>query len=336
MVPSKTPVVDIHAHVFPDALGNFGTKGDPRWPRLITGSADGQIMCGDRLFRRVQPALWDVETRLRELDDAGVDRQLVSPVPVTLVYWAPADEAASFARSMNDGIAEQVDASHGRLAGLGAVPLQDVDLAIDELTRIVHELKLDGAEIGTVIGGRELDDPALRPFFAAAERLGATLYVHPLDGGEHVIRRSGSPYDFGIGMLTDTAIAATALVFGGVLEEHPTLRIVLAHGCGSYAWTYPRTRTWAQFSGADPSRLDALTRMLWVDSLVFDGDHLPLLVRRFGADHVMVGTDYPFIPGQLRAAPALVRDAADDGLIRHEVADGILSGNAETLLHRCH
>lgn len=328
---SSTPVVDIHAHVFPPGLPDFSDAGDTPWPHLITGPDAGRIMCGRSVFRNVQPALWDIDARLAELDAAGVDVQLVSPVPVTLVYWAPAERAADFARQLNDGIAEQVRDSRGRLVGLGTVPLQDVDAAIAELTRIVTELELAGAEIGTVIGDRELDDPALRPFFAAAEQLGATLFVHPMDGGSGVVRRPGRLYDFGVGMLTDTAIAATSLVFGGVLSDHPRLRIVLAHGCGSYAWVYPRLRL---VDTCDPDRLDALTSKLWVDALVFDPAHLPLLVHRFGADHVMVGTDHPFVPGQLRAAPEMVRAAADAELISPRVAAGILSHNAHAFLHQ--
>jgi aminocarboxymuconate-semialdehyde decarboxylase len=329
-------VVDIHAHVFPAGLPDLSAYStDARWPRLVTAAQSGRITCGQSTFRQVRPALWDVEARLGELDAGGVARQLVSPVPVTLVYWAQPGPALEFTRRLNDGIAQQVAEARGRLVGLGAVPLQDVDAAIAELTRIVTELNLVGAEIGTVIAGRELDDPELRPFFAAAERLNAIVFVHPMDGGTGVVRRSSWLYDFGVGMLTDTAIAAGSLVFGGVLEDHPDLRIVLAHGCGSYAWVYPRLLLAAQTGSArDQNRFDELTRKLWVDALVFDPAHLPLLVHRFGADHVMVGTDHPFVPGQLSAAPAVVRAAVDTGHIDPRTAAGILSHNANALLRR--
>ncbi len=334
MSPS-TPVTDVHAHVFPLELPSFTDAGDDRWPVLVPGPDAGQIMRGNSIFRTVQPSLWDLPTRLAELDVAGIHTQVISPVPVTLTYWAPPREATEFARCMNDGIAQNVGAAAGRIVGLGTVPLQDVDAAVAELERLIVDLKLLGVEIGTVIGDRELDDPALRPFFAAAERLGAILFVHPMDGGSGIIRRSGEIYDFGIGMLTDTAIAATALVFGGVLEAYPRLQVVLAHGCGSYPWVYPRLRLRAQVSGADPEDLDALTRKLWVDALVFNPANIPLLVDRFGADHVMVGTDHPFVPGQLTAAPSVIRSAADLELISTDVASGILVHNADYLLHRC-
>lgn len=327
-------VLDIHAHILPIGLPDFYRRtGDARWPALVTGDREGQIMCGERLFRRVTPALWDVAARLAELDAAGVGLQVVSPVPVTLPYWAEPSAARQYCRALNDAIAADVSLGNGRLRGLGAVPLQDVGAAIDELDHLINDLKLDGAELGTVIAGRELDDPALRPFFAAAEQLGAVLAVHPMDGGTGVIRREGQPYDFGLGMLTDTAMAATALVFGGVLDRHGGLRIVLAHGCGSYPWVYPRLRLGNQLvDGLSADRLDELTRALWVDALVFDPTHLGLLVHRFGANHVMMGSDHPFVPGQLTAVPELVRTAAATGVIAEADVPSILSVNAEHLL----
>jgi aminocarboxymuconate-semialdehyde decarboxylase len=327
-------IVDVHAHLFPVGLPDIGARtGDPRWPTLEPGRGAGRIMRGTSMFREVRPALWNLAARLTELDEAGIDTQVVSPVPVTLTYWADIESAVHFTRALNDALAAEVAAARGRLIGLGAVPLQDVGAAIDELTRLVTELGLAGAEIGTVVAGRALDDPELRPFFAAAQALGAVLSIHPMDGGSGVIYRGGQPYDFGIGMLTDTAVAATGLVFGGVLDDHPDLRIVLAHGCGTYPWVYPRLRMAAQLGGdGDPARLDQLTQALWVDALVFDPAHLRLLVHRFGAGHVVVGTDHPFVPGQLTAVPELVRAAAAGRGITADVATAILGTNAIDLL----
>jgi aminocarboxymuconate-semialdehyde decarboxylase len=327
-------VIDVHAHIFPTGLPDlFQLTGDRRWPRLLHGADEGRIMCGDSLFRRVRSPLWDRAARLAEMDAAGVSVQLVSPAPVTLTYWAESAPAVRYARSLNDAIAAEVAQAGGRLLGLGTVPLQDGDAAIAELTRIVGDLKLVGAEIGAMVGERELDDAYLRPFFAAAEELGAVLAVHPLDGGAKVIRRSGQPYDFGLGMLTDTALAAAALVFGGVLADHPDLRIALAHGCGSFPWAYPRLRLGAHVLGdPDVGRFDELTRKLWVDALVFDPAHLSLLVHRFGTDHIMLGTDHPFVPGQLTGAPKLVRTAAATGVITGDDVEAILSGNARRFL----
>jgi len=334
LIPEHELVVDVHAHLFPAGLTDVsGRAGDVRWPILVTGAEAGRIMCGETVFRRVRPPLWDLTSRLAELDAAGVDVQVVSPVPVTLTYWADPRQAADFTSAMNDGLARDVAASGGRLVGLGAVPLQDVGLAIDELTRVRTQLGLHGVEIGTVIAGRELDDPELRPFFETAQSLGAVLFVHPMDGGTGTVRREGQPYNFGLGMLTDTAIAATALVFGGVLDEFPDLRVVLAHGCGTFPWAYPRLRLGASLTdNGDLARFDELVRKLWVDALVFDPAHLGLLVHRFGGGHVMVGTDHPFVPGQLTAAPDLVRTAAAERFVADDVARAILGTNAVDFL----
>lgn len=326
--------VDVHAHHFPRGLDDFAARtGDRRWPCLVRDDdSSGRIMLGDSEFRKVRSALWDVTHRVGELDVAGIDVQLVSPVPITLTDWAPPQEAADFARAMNDGIAEDVAAADGRLLGLGALPVQDIDAAVVELERAVRTLGLRGVEIGCRLAGREFDDPAVRPLFEAAAALGAVVYVHPLGGGDGALRRTGQPYDFGLGMLTDTALAAGALVFGGVLRDLPELRVVMSHGCGTFPWSLPRLRLGAVLAGDTDHDHDDLARRLWVDTLVFDAEHLALLVRRFGAEHVMIGTDHPFIAGQLEGQQTQVRDAVDAGILTAEQALGVLGTNALDLV----
>ena len=167
------------------------------------------------------------------------------------------------------------------------------------MERAVGDLGLAGLEIGTVVGSTELDQPELRPFFQAAAALGVPLFIHPMDGAGAA--RCDTPLgQFGIGLPTDTAIAAAALVFGGVLDELPDLRVCLSHGGGTFPWVYPRLRLWAAGQSVDPAatarHLDELVRRLFVDALVFDPQHVPLLLERFGGDHVVFGSDYPFIP----------------------------------------
>ncbi|MGH3433758.1 MAG: amidohydrolase family protein, partial [Thermocrispum sp.] len=316
--PAFVAGVDTHAHYFGlDLAAGLSLVNDPRWPVLVPDvEGGGRIMLGDRMFRSVRSVLWDVEARVAELDAAGIALQLISPVPVMLAYWADERVGVACARATNDSIGAAVDRSRGRLAGLGSVPLPHVDAAVAELRRAVVDLGLAGVEIGTQILGEDLDSARFTPFFEAAESLGAVVFVHPTDGGGGVLRRSGQPYDFGLGMVTDTAVAATALIFGGVLERFPGLRVALAHGCGTFPWAYPRLRLGARiFEGADQDRLDELVRTLWVDSLVFDPEHLRLLVRRFGPAHVMLGTDYPFVPGQLTGAPGLLGEAESIGAL---------------------
>jgi aminocarboxymuconate-semialdehyde decarboxylase len=322
--------IDSHAHFFGSGPAHRRPlTDDPRWPYLVVqDDGSGVIMCGDTVFRRVQRSLWSVPDRLAELDAVRIERQVISPVPVTLTYWAPVEQALQFSRAVNDAIAEASAASEGRLIGLGTVPLQDVPSAVAELERLAGELGLRGVEIGACVEDRELDHPDLLPFFEAAQALGAAIFVHPLEGGANAVRRRGQPYDFGLGMLTDTAMAAGALVFGGVLERCPKLRIALAHGCGTFAWAYPRLRLAAQaFLGQDAERVDQYTRSLWVDALVFDPSHLGLLISRFGAGRVMLGTDHPFVPGQLAAGRYVIDAAIREGSVPADLERGILGGN---------
>lgn len=336
--PWSGGVVDTHAHFFPRGLSAPAEGADPRWPVLRPAREEptrGGIHQGDALFREVNSQLWDVEDRLASMDTHGIEQQLISPVPVMLTTWADPGPAAAFAREVNDGIAVAAAGSGGRLVGLAGVPLQDVDAAIVELERAMTDLGLAGVEIGTRVEGRELDDPELVPFFAAAADLGAAIFVHPMDGGRGSVRRSGQPYDFGLGMLTDTALAATALLTGGVLDRHPDLRIGFAHGCGTLAWGAPRIGLALSIWGEEgrSEAFDDLLRHLWVDTLVLDPAHLPLLVHRFGADHVMVGTDAPFIPGQLTGLPGLLSGGLDHGLSRTDI-DAIARSNGRAYFAR--
>jgi aminocarboxymuconate-semialdehyde decarboxylase len=327
-------IVDVHAHYFPADIADFASNlGDPRWPALVIDDAGaaGRIMLGDAVFREVRAPLWDLAARLADLDANGVELQLISPTPIMLTYWSEPGSGLAYMRAVNDSLAAQVAAAVGRLAGLATVPLQDVGLAVSELRRAVEELGLVGAEIGTKIAERELDDPELAPFFDAAEELDAVLFVHPLDGGGNAIRRGGQPYNFGLGMLTDTAMAATALICGGVLARHPRLRIGFSHGGGTLPWAAPRLRMAAASMSKPPLRpstFDELVGAMWVDTLVFDPEQLRLLVRRFGTGHVMVGTDYPFIPGQLEGARQFIDAAVKAGALKPAEASAVLSANA--------
>lgn len=305
-------ICDVHSHYMPAGLPDFAARfGDRRWPRLeVTGTGDGEIRLGPDLFRTVRRPCFEAEARLDELDAAGVGTQVISPVPITLTYWAEPKPALVYAQHQNDALAEAAAGSGGRLLALGTVPLQDPDLAVAELERVVTELGLPGVEIGSVIGtpggAIELDAAPLRPFFAAAADLDARIFVHPVDG-PGIDRCAGPLESFGVGMLTDTALAATALVFGGVLAEYPTLQVCLAHGGGAFPWCYPRLR-FRRLHGlpeadaeAVGAGVDGLASRLYVDSLVFDEAHLALLAHRFGAERIVYGSDYPFVPWEASA-----------------------------------
>jgi aminocarboxymuconate-semialdehyde decarboxylase len=311
-------IVDVHTHFMPAGLPDLAARtGDGRWPRLLPGTGGGSIMCGADVFRRVSAPCWDVPARLAAMDALDVAVQVVSPVPVSLTYWADATPAAEFARAQNDLLAEAVASGGGRLVGLAGVPLQDTDLAIAELHRAVGELKMAGVEVGTVVGADELDAPRLRSFFEEVVRLDVPVFVHPVDGAGAT--RGATPVAaFGIGMLADTGVAAHALVFGGVLAELPELRICLSHGGGLYALAHPRLRYLAGVLAGDGQdarvhELDQLAALLWADALVFDPTHLPVSAAVFGARHLMVGSDFPFVDFATATAAVLADPVGQAG-----------------------
>ncbi len=357
--PSIRPstVIDMHTHFFPAGMSDLATEtGDARWPSLVV-NADGsaQIMRGSEVFRPVAERCWNLARRAEAMDEAGIDHHVLSPVPVTLTTWAEPVLAAKFARMQNEAFAGAVakvaptgsgssasfgslpSSDLGRFSWIGCVPLQDTDAAIAELEFSVNELGMVGVEIGSEVSGRELDDPSLRPFFAAAQDLDVAIFIHPTDGAG-AIRRGGIPYEFGLGMLTDTAMAAAALVFGGVLDEFPKLRIGLAHGCGSFAWSYPRLVRGASMNPANgtPDAIGAhtkeLLRRLWVDTLVFDPEHIALLIQRFGADHLMLGSDFPFYPPTFGSSLTPIVEAVACNHCTSTHATNMLGPNANTFL----
>jgi aminocarboxymuconate-semialdehyde decarboxylase len=329
--------VDVHTHFFPADLPDLAARtGDDRWPSLAVGAERGRIMRGQDTFRVVAASCWDLDRRLEAMDAAGIDVHVLSPVPITLTYWAEPPLATEVCRHQNELLAAAVAARPDRFVALGTVPLPAVDAAVVELEHAVTTLGLAGVEIGAQIAGHELDDLTLRPFFAAAEALDAAVFVHPLDGGSGAIRRSGAPYDFALGMMTDTAMAATALVFGGVLDAHPRLRVALAHGCGTFPWALPRLARGASMPPEAPPHTHflAAARSLWCDSLVFEPAHLPALFAHFGPDHVVLGSDFPFYPPPWGGPLAILDQGVERGLCTAEQAKAVASDNGWRFLGR--
>jgi aminocarboxymuconate-semialdehyde decarboxylase len=345
-------VVDVHTHFFPPGLTDFTERtGDVRWPTLRLDSPEqtngagtrpgpANIMRGTEVFRPVSASCWHLESRLQAMDAAGITHHVLSPVPISLTTWARPELAAEFAHQHNEAFAKAIAESSApeRFSWIGTVATQSPVAAVAELERGVRHLGMVGVEIGTEVGGHELDDPLLDDFWSAAEALDVAVFIHPTHGAG-AIRRGGAPYEFGLGMLTDTAMAATALVFGGVLERHASLRVGLAHGCGTFPWAYPRLARGATLGSGKTSAnvLDAtgeLVRRLWADTLVFDSAHLGLLVERFGADHLLLGSDHPFYPADWGHPCDVLNEAVSAGTLLQGQADAICAHNADRFLAR--
>ncbi|WGY00474.1 amidohydrolase family protein [Nocardioides sp. QY071] len=290
-------------------------------PRLQTVNATEGLLHpagGQGVPRRVSSVMWSVEDRLRELDRASISRQVISPVPAVMEHAWTADPP--YAQLVNDSIASSCAAAGGRLIGLGCVSRQGWRRDLEQCVR----LELRGIEVGSRQGDLDLDDPDLDGLWRECEQAGLCIFVHPVAGGRGVIRRSGLRLDMGLGMLTDTSLAATALVFGGVLERYPLLRVALAHGGGTFPWVYPRLRDLGGTVSdpAEGTRWDMLARRLYVDTLVLDVEHLTLLRHRFGDDRIVLGSDCPFLPTEM--VGAIVRGSEDTAALLTDNALGWL------------
>ena len=274
-------------------------------------------MIGERVFREITDNVWEPKRRIEEMDEAGVSIQALSTVPVMFSYWAKPHDALDLSRQLNDHIAEIVRENPKRFAGLATLPMQDVDLAAAELERCVRELGLHGAEIGTHVDanphfGRidvlNLDNASLQPLWATAEKLGAAIFVHPWDMvGKERMPKFWLPWL--VGMPAETSLAICSMIFGGVFERFPKLRVAFAHGGGAFPFTIGRiehafhVRPDLVATDSTKNPRDYLARgetpaRFYVDSLVHDIEALKLLLKLFGTQRVAVGSDYPFPLGE--------------------------------------
>lgn len=299
--------IDFHTHAIDPDLPNIGVTHHGSFPRVErTGARTAQIIVNDRVYRSIDDTCWSAAARIRDMDREGIAVQVLSPVPVTLCHEQPAPGTAELARAQNDFLAAMVASAPGRFLALGAVPMQDPPRAVEELTRCVTELGFVGVEIGTRVGELELTDNRFKPFFEAASSLSAVLFIHPVDRSLDP-RLIGLGLGFGFGMPTETAAAAAALVSAGIVQAAPGARIMLAHGAGALPALLPRLDRGQRLAPRPESTesFSGAARQLWCDSLTYDVASLELAVRRFGADHVVLGTDYPFAAREQPAGAVL-------------------------------
>ncbi|MBX5155330.1 amidohydrolase [Rhizobium lentis] len=292
--------IDIHCHVVPGSFPPPANGATVRgWPSMIAANAcHATVVIDDKPYRRISDACWVAERRLEEMDRTGIRIQALSPMPELFGYWIERAAAHDLVRYVNDAIAVMIGQAGGRFVGLGGLALQDVDLAIVELHRIVGELGFRGVEIGSNINGVPIGDPRFHPFFVEAEKLNAAVFVHALrpTGMDRLL--GPAPLQQVLGYPTDVGLAAASVITGGLLQKFPKLRIAFSHGGGTFASLLPRLQ---QGYSALPTLNEIMpespavqARRFYVDSLVFDADMLRHLVAVFGEDRVVLGTDYPF------------------------------------------
>jgi aminocarboxymuconate-semialdehyde decarboxylase len=298
--PSVT--IDAHAHVSVPAAAKVAAPHlDPSTIPLVFFSTPDTTKINQQQEvdrgARLSGIDGGLAERLRDLDDMGIDQQLVMPPPPQCYYTVPLDVGVRATRMINDGLAEFVDRAKDRFVPLGGVPMQDGYEAAVELERIVLQLGFKGAEVLTNVGGRELSDEAYAPFWAKAEQLGALIVLHP-NGFTEAKRMSRFYFNNIVGNPLETALALHYLIFDGVLERYPGLKILAVHG-GGYLGSYSGRIDHAWGAREDcqaglPRPPSHYLKKIFVDSVVFTPHQLKELVNVFGADHVLMGSDYPY------------------------------------------
>ncbi|MFF3205472.1 amidohydrolase family protein [Streptomyces sp. NPDC002962] len=334
MTDHPSPTVDVHAHVLlpeVDALvaGLPGLTAARELDARRNGPAS--LAVSGPMVRERLPRLTDVTVRLAAMDAQGVDVQLVSPSPSHYHYWADEETAEKLYRLAGEATAAHCAQAPDRLKGLGLVPLQHPDLAVRALEHALEQ-GLSGVEISSHAPGRELSDPAYEPFWARAEETGAILFLHPF--GCTLDERLDRWYlSNTVGQPTENAVALSHLIFSGVLDRHPGLKVIAAHGGGylpthigrsDHAWS---TRADA---GAGCAHLpSSYLGRLYFDSLVHDPHVLRELVRAVGADRVLLGSDFPFDMGTEDPVGALRAARLPDADFH-----AVRGGNAAALLRK--
>jgi aminocarboxymuconate-semialdehyde decarboxylase len=326
------PVIDIHCHRECGPASELMRPEAERAGRMaLSFGSELTRQVNRRQLAEIRPKMDSLEQRISDMDRMGVDVQAVAISPYQMYYWAEPHVGAKVARVVNDELAEAVARYPQRLIGLGTVPLQDTKAAVAELSRCLGELGFRGLEIATNVEGEELSSSRLDPFWEAVEQLEAVIFIHPV-GFTHPQRLTEHYFFNLIGHPIENSLAIANLIFGGVIEGHPSLKIVVAHG-GGYLPAYAGRMDHAYHAREDvreglPRPPSEYLRQFYLDTMVFEPDQLAYLVSRYGADHLLLGTDYPYDMGENDPVGLVARTP---GLSEEERA-AICGGNAARLL----
>lgn len=305
MSKATTPLkIDMHTHILPEKLPNFADKfGYGNFISLLHHKPGAALMMkGDKFFREIGANCWDPQVRIQDYLNYQTQVQVICTIPVMFSYWADAKDCLDLSVFLNDHIAEVVASYPDHYIGLGTVPMQDVDLAIEELERI-KKLGFPGVQIGSNINQQNLSKPRFFEFFEACERLDMAILIHPWDMmGKQDMEKYWLPWL--VGMPAETSRAIASMIFGGVFARYPKLRVCFAHAGGSFLPTIGRLEHGfncrpdlvAVHNNVNPREY---LGKFWVDSITHDPMLLRYVMDLIGSEKVCLGTDYPFPLGDL-------------------------------------
>jgi aminocarboxymuconate-semialdehyde decarboxylase len=328
--------IDIHAHVVPECLWRTVDAGkDWYGTRFEPGEGLGTTVTHGKRSRVTSPKVrFTPDERLKDMDAQGVDVQVVSIHMPFVSYHLDAAQGRQLARDVNDEIAGMTRQWPKRFAGLATLPAQDVSVAIDELDRAVHVLGLKGAELDMVVNGENWDEPRFLPLFKAAEAMGAVLFFHP-QPQHNLMMQFTSRYNLpnSIGVIVEDTLMVATLIFGGILDACPNLKVCIAHGGGVACFGMGRldhgwqVRTEARVHIQKPP--STYQRRLYYDCVVGSEPALRFLLDQVGAERVVLGSDWPFV----RWDPSPVAWVKGLPSLSQDEKDKILWQNLETLLN---
>jgi aminocarboxymuconate-semialdehyde decarboxylase len=314
-------IVDVHAHVTPRCFSDVVLGGND-WYGMT--SADGEL--------HNPMNLWSIDQRIEAMDADGIDVQVTSPTDVFYQYHQAPATTAVIARSVNEEVAEMVRARPDRMAGLGTVPMQDTALAIAELSRVIEDLGLRGVMIDDHVNGQTYDEPRFDAFWEASAELGALIFVHQYAPTSVEARIDKFFFFNSIGNLVDRTITFGALVYGGVMDRYPDLKVCLGHAGGYTAYALDRMdqgwRAFPSLRGATTGPPSSYARRFTYDAVTYEPRTLRYLVDVVGADRVVLGSDWPAPMRVLDPVRRLTRI----GVLTPQEIESILRGTAAMLL----
>lgn len=304
MPQSSSLKIDMHTHIIPKNIPNFAEKfGYGDFISLLHHKPEAaRMMKGDKFFREIQSNCWDPKVRVEDYHQFDTQVQVVCTIPVMFSYWAKADDCLDLSMFLNDHLAEVVSDHPKHYIGLGTIPMQDPNLAVKELERL-KSLGIPGVQIGSNINNENLSEPRFFEFFEACENLDMAVLVHPWEMmGTEYLDKYWLPWL--VGMPAETARAAASMIFGGVLERYPKLRVCFAHAGGSLLATIGRLEHGfncrpdlvAVDNNVNPREY---LGKFWVDSITHDANYLKYSMDLIGSDKICLGSDYPFPLGDL-------------------------------------
>lgn len=328
----QSVIVDIHCHVQTPAAEEIVKDVAHTHVDLLMKYANDATRAVNRAqAAAIRDKVTLIEPRLKEMDKMGVDVQALSVAPGQYYYWTDPERGRAACRAINDHIASIVAAYPDRFVGMGHLPMQHPEFAVAELDRCAKDLGMRGVELCTNVNGKELSAPEFEPVFARLEALGMVVFLHP-GGFTHADRLSEHYFNNVIGNPLDSTLAVSHLIFDGVLDRHPKLKFVVAHG-GGFVGSYPFRMDHAWRARSDcriniKRKPSDYLRKMYFDTILFDPRALGHLIDLWGADHVLLGTDYPYDMGDYDPLGSI------DAVKKLKAAEraAIAGGNAARLL----